>query len=210
MKKFAHDAPEDERLHRIKERSADLVKRSHAAGAIETAAGAARMAPIARYADSRWRANRRHRTTERRRSRTLTFKPSNNSGCRPVPAPCVRSPRDRSPSARTITSSATDSPRRVTQTFLRRRSTPGRRTTGVACRGMSIDRQESSTRSASARRQMRGLGQSGRKDQAARLDTPDLRFPQEVVRRPPVGAEEPQHAAGTAFNTPSRRRTCRA
>jgi hypothetical protein len=41
MKKFAHDAPEDERYIRIKARSADLVTRAHAAGAIETAAGAA-------------------------------------------------------------------------------------------------------------------------------------------------------------------------
>jgi hypothetical protein len=41
MKKFAHDAPEDERYIRIKERSADLVKRAHAPGALEMAAGAA-------------------------------------------------------------------------------------------------------------------------------------------------------------------------
>ena len=41
MKKFAHDAPADERYLRIKERSADLVARAHAAGALEMAAGAA-------------------------------------------------------------------------------------------------------------------------------------------------------------------------
>jgi hypothetical protein len=41
MKKFAHDAPESERYLRIKERSADLVKRAHASAATEIAAGAA-------------------------------------------------------------------------------------------------------------------------------------------------------------------------
>ena len=40
MKKFAHDAPEDERYIRIKAQSVDLVKRSHVAGATEMAAGA--------------------------------------------------------------------------------------------------------------------------------------------------------------------------
>ena len=39
MKKFAHDAPEDERYLRIKERSTDLLKRAHGPGAIEMGAG---------------------------------------------------------------------------------------------------------------------------------------------------------------------------
>jgi hypothetical protein len=41
MKKFAHDAPEDERYIRIKARSADLVRHAHGPGGIEMAAGAA-------------------------------------------------------------------------------------------------------------------------------------------------------------------------